>query len=182
MQRPTSRRKFLVTAAPGLMGRQGERENKNSNVDWQSIPSPSHSAKREAGSITLPVSANRCCRDGERGWPGSTSSSRCSLGCCWFNKCCLVFDWIPLSEVTCFLSQIWYLTVTFCLLPLVLNPGKYIPGLPRWLIGEESTCPCGCQSPSQEDPLEKEMAPYSSILAREIPWTEESGKLQSLGL
>ena len=28
-----------------------------------------------------------------------------------------------------------------------------------------------------EDPLEKEMAPHSSILAREIPWTEEPGGL-----
>ena len=34
----------------------------------------------------------------------------------------------------------------------------------------------------QEDPLEKEMATYSSILAWEIPWTEESGGLQSMGL
>ena len=29
----------------------------------------------------------------------------------------------------------------------------------------------------QEDPLEKEMATYSSILAWEIPWTEEPGSL-----
>ena len=34
----------------------------------------------------------------------------------------------------------------------------------------------------QEDPLEKEMATHSSILAWEIPWTEESGGLQSMGL
>ena len=33
----------------------------------------------------------------------------------------------------------------------------------------------------QEDPLEKEMATHSSILALEIPWTEEPGELQSLG-
>ena len=30
---------------------------------------------------------------------------------------------------------------------------------------------------SQEDPLEKEMATHSSLLAWEIPWTEEPGKL-----
>ena len=35
---------------------------------------------------------------------------------------------------------------------------------------------------SQEDPLEKEMASYSSILAKIIPWTEEPGRLQSMGL
>ena len=32
-----------------------------------------------------------------------------------------------------------------------------------------------------EDPLEKGMASYSSILAWRIPWTEETGKLQSMG-
>ena len=32
-----------------------------------------------------------------------------------------------------------------------------------------------------EDPLEKEMATHSSILAWRIPWTEESGRLQSTG-
>ena len=34
----------------------------------------------------------------------------------------------------------------------------------------------------QEDPLEKDMATYSSILAWRIPWTEEPGGLQSTGL
>ena len=33
-----------------------------------------------------------------------------------------------------------------------------------------------------EDPLEKGMATHSSILAWEIPWTEEPGRLQSVGL
>ena len=37
------------------------------------------------------------------------------------------------------------------------------------------------QSPGQEDPLEKEMAIHSSILAWEIPRTEEPGGLQSIG-
>ena len=32
-----------------------------------------------------------------------------------------------------------------------------------------------------EDPLEKEIATHSSILAWEIPWTEETGGLQSMG-
>ena len=38
------------------------------------------------------------------------------------------------------------------------------------------------QSLSLEDPQEKEMATHSSILAWEIPWTEEPGGLQSMGL
>ena len=35
---------------------------------------------------------------------------------------------------------------------------------------------------SQEDPLEKEMATHSSILVWKIPWVEEPGGLQSMGL
>ena len=38
------------------------------------------------------------------------------------------------------------------------------------------------QSLGQEDPLEKEMATHSSTLAWKIPWTEESGGLQSMRL
>ena len=38
------------------------------------------------------------------------------------------------------------------------------------------------QSLGWEDPLEKEMATHSSILAWEIPWTEEPGGLQFMGL
>ena len=37
------------------------------------------------------------------------------------------------------------------------------------------------QSLDQEDPLEKGMATHSSILAWTIPWTEEPGRLQSMG-
>ena len=36
--------------------------------------------------------------------------------------------------------------------------------------------------PGLEDPLEKEMATHSSIFAWEIPWTEEPGGQQSMGL
>ena len=38
------------------------------------------------------------------------------------------------------------------------------------------------QSLGQEDPLEKEMATHSSILAWKIPWTEEPGGVQSIEL
>ena len=37
------------------------------------------------------------------------------------------------------------------------------------------------QFPDQEDPLEKEMATFSSSLAWRIAWTEEPGGLQSMG-
>ena len=42
----------------------------------------------------------------------------------------------------------------------------------------QETC---IQSLGLEDPLEKEMATHSSILAWEIPWTEEAGGLESMG-
>ena len=37
------------------------------------------------------------------------------------------------------------------------------------------------QSLGQEEPLEKEMATHSSILSWEIPWTQDAGRLQSMG-
>ena len=53
-------------------------------------------------------------------------------------------------------------------------------GLPWWLSNKESFCQAENQSLTQEDPLEKEMATHSSILAWEIPWTEEPGKVWSM--
>ena len=48
---------------------------------------------------------------------------------------------------------------------------------------KESACNAGdwVQSLGQEDPLEKEMATHSSILAWKIPQMEEPGRLQSTG-
>ena len=48
-------------------------------------------------------------------------------------------------------------------------------GFPGGSVGKESSCNAGW-----EDPLEKEMETHSSILAWEIPWTEEPGGLQSM--
>ena len=60
------------------------------------------------------------------------------------------------------------------------------------MIVSFNLCFCSCGSDSkvsacnvgdlgQEDPLEKEMATHSSTLAWKIPWTEEPGRLQSMG-
>ena len=65
-----------------------------------------------------------------------------------------------------------------------------IQGSPHSSIGEESACNVGDpssipglgRSPGWEDPLKKEMATHSSILAWRIPWTEEPGRLQSMRL
>ena len=58
-------------------------------------------------------------------------------------------------------------------------------GLPWWLSGKNLPANAGethVWSLGQEVPLEKEMATHSSVLAREILWTEKPGKLQSVGL
>ena len=58
-------------------------------------------------------------------------------------------------------------------------------GLSRWFSGKRNRLPMQemwrVQSLGWEDPLEKEMATHSSILAWRIPWTEEPGRLQSMG-
>ena len=46
---------------------------------------------------------------------------------------------------------------------------------------KESACDAGDPVLGGEDPMEEEMATYSSILAWKIPWTEEPGGLQSMG-
>ena len=55
---------------------------------------------------------------------------------------------------------------------------------PRGSDSKASVCNAGdrVQSLGWEDPLEKEMAIHSSTLAWKIPWTEEPGRLQSMGL
>ena len=57
-------------------------------------------------------------------------------------------------------------------------------GFPLSSISKESGCNAGDPDsiPGWEDPWEKEMATYSSILAWRIPWTEEPGMLQCTGL
>ena len=60
------------------------------------------------------------------------------------------------------------LSLSFLVVPSVKNP----PAMQETRV----------QSLGREDPLEKGMATHSSILAWEIPWTEEPGELQSMGL
>ena len=60
-----------------------------------------------------------------------------------------------------------------------------LAGLPKWLRGKESVCSTGDAGDAgcplgQEDPLEIEKATHSSILAWEIPRTEEPGGLQPM--
>ena len=80
---------------------------------------------------------------------------------------------------------LWIPQAQTCVHPIydysLLNTSQV--GLPRWLGGKESACQAEEWVSSQggEDPLKKEMATHSGILAWEIPWTEELGGLQSTG-
>ena len=53
--------------------------------------------------------------------------------------------------------------------------------MPQWVENPPAMQEMLFQSLGQEDPLEKEMATHSSILAWKILWTEETGGLQSMG-
>ena len=56
-------------------------------------------------------------------------------------------------------------------------------GFPGDSDSKKSACNAGDLGliPGLKDPLEKEMGTHSSILAWKIPWTEEPGRLQSMG-
>ena len=54
---------------------------------------------------------------------------------------------------------------------MVAQTVKYLPAMQETRV----------QSLGWEDPLEKEMATHSSTLAWKMPWTEEPGRLQSMG-
>ena len=55
---------------------------------------------------------------------------------------------------------------------LVVQMAKHLPTMRETWV----------QSLGGEDPLEKEMATHSSVLVWKIPWTEDPGRLQSMGL
>ena len=60
---------------------------------------------------------------------------------------------------------------------------RVVQGFPGGSDGKESASNEGdLGTLGQEDPLEKGMAIHSSILAWRIPWTEEPGELESMGL
>ena len=54
--------------------------------------------------------------------------------------------------------------------------------LPQWLSWQRTSLAMQEMQETRVDPLEKEMATCSNILAWKIPWTEEAGGLQTMGL
>ena len=75
------------------------------------------------------------------------------------------------SEVLCLYRRFSERLFLYLMASLVESRLKRLPAIwETWV-----------QSLGREDPLEKEMATHSSILAWRIPWTEELGELQSTG-
>ena len=60
------------------------------------------------------------------------------------------------------------------------HEARAVTSLKRIHLAMQETQESQVRSLGQEDPLEKEMASHSSVLAWKIPWTEESGRLQSM--
>ena len=82
-------------------------------------------------------------------------------------------------------SQMFYKQFIACLPFTMLSSGlSTLWGFPGGSDGTECACNAGdpVQSLGQGDPLEKEMATHSSILAWRSPRTEEPGGPQSMGL
>ena len=72
-----------------------------------------------------------------------------------------------------------------CIFIVVLNPEFYL--VSRSLMSQTVKNPPAIRETQleflvQEGPLEKEVATHSSLLYWRIPWTEEPGRLQSMGL
>ena len=57
---------------------------------------------------------------------------------------------------------------------------KWASQVAQWLKNTPAVQEMHIQSLGGEDPLEKELSTHSSILAWEIPWTEELGRLQAM--
>ena len=116
----------------------------------------------------------------------SSSARQCKI-CLWFFVClfqrqnnnfCLFCDVFPICN---FANHFFYwvrkLETSLCVKYRTLRPSLVAQAVKRLPTMRETRV----RSLGREDPLEKEMATHSSILARKIPWTEKPGWLLSMG-
>ena len=94
------------------------------------------------------------------------------------------WKWVPLETIFICINKLPCSTTNdLLILSVVFNSRIYFRAF-LWLSGKEFAYQCRkCVFDSwvRKVPLEKEMATHSSILVWEISWTEETGRLQSLG-
>ena len=103
-------------------------------------------------------------------WTPGVGDGQGGLVCCdsWGCKESDMAEWLELNHL---LPIIGFFLFVFFLASLVVQRVKHLPAVWETKV----------QSLGREDPLEKEMATYSSILAWGIPWTEGPARLQSTG-
>ena len=89
-----------------------------------------------------------------------------------------VYMSIPNFLTMCFSPSSPVATISSFIVLLFLDEASLVAQTVKHLPAMRETW---VQSLGWEDPLEKEMATHSSILAWRIPWTEETGGLQSVG-
>ena len=119
------------------------------------------SGQAKGGRWEVPGRANRPCierRDGTQ-WPEADGSVSASLG-------------LKMMSGSNDVIQV----LKYCIFDFMM--AQRVKNLPSMQVTQETVV----QSPGQEDPLEEKMATHSSILAWEIPRTEDPGRLQSMGL
>ena len=104
----------------------------------------------------------------------------CSLNMIYLGLFCIVFSKIP-GLVACFLSL--FLENSYSLLQIFCTRCVYVEAslVAQTVKNLSAMQETRVRSLGQEDPLEKGMVIHSSILAWRIPWTEEPGRLQSMG-
>ena len=89
--------------------------------------------------------------------------------------------WLMIEQMVCGHSRSWEITQKCLNLAKIFQLDQEVGSLPGGSDSKEPACNAGehwfgNQSLVWEDPLEKEMATHSSILAWRIPWTEEPGR------
>ena len=82
-----------------------------------------------------------------------------------------LYKWIQTLACIIKIPHALYIHIHIFRAPLVTQRSKRLPAMWETRV----------RSLSREDPLEKEMATHSSIIAWRIPWREDPGRLQSMG-
>ena len=108
---------------------------------------------------------------------------------CWINKYWLMWVCVRVCVYTlCICAYVCVCMYTHSIseypcYSLIRNFNVFFGGFPCSSVGKESACNAKTQVwfLGWEDPMGKEMATHSSILAWRIPWTEKPGGLQSMG-
>ena len=130
---------------------------------------PSHLAPWASISDCLPSSEQHEWAGGGQGWRAADFTIRLSENAEWGHTGYRTYSSVHFSPMKIYLLVVLFLDIYWA--SLVAQMVKNPPAMHETWV----------QSLGWEDPLEKEMATHSSILAWRIPWAEKPGGLQSMG-